>query len=65
MDLCQLQLPLQQQVEQYMIAVLAVADMWMEEMGAVDILLLVKWQMEQATGLEVLSMGVWCQGELQ
>ncbi len=33
--------------------------------GAVDILLLVKWQMEQATGLEVLSMGVWCQGELQ
>ncbi len=33
--------------------------------GAVDILLLVKCQMEQATGLEVLSMGVWCQGELQ
>jgi hypothetical protein len=26
---------------------------------------LVKCQMEQATGLEVLSMGVWCQGELQ
>jgi hypothetical protein len=32
MDLCQLQPPLQQQVEQFMIAVLAVADMWMEEM---------------------------------
>jgi hypothetical protein len=32
MDLCQLQLLLQQQVEQYMIAGLAVADMWMEEM---------------------------------
>jgi hypothetical protein len=32
MDLCQPQLPLQQLGEQQMIAVMAVADMWMGEM---------------------------------
>jgi len=48
-----------------MIAVMDVADMWMGEMGVVDILLLVRWQMEEATDQEVLITGAWYQGELQ
>jgi len=65
MDLCQPQLPLQQLGERQMIAVMDVADMWMGEMGVVDILLLVRWQMEEATDQEVLITGAWYQGELQ
>jgi hypothetical protein len=33
--------------------------------GVVDILLLVRWQMEEATDQEVLITGAWYQGELQ